>query len=262
MLTRATGLCLMGWILTASGAIAGSPERMGAFAPHCGQSAQQRLEVPEIVDLTTGAALRLISQGDGAVQTSLTWSDLDVRKVTQPNGDFTVRLAGRHDLLVLVRAGDRLRVSRNGQSAVFMLTQADEDGLDQVQQVIAGSRATRMFRSLRGRLAAESLGSAPGVSIDLIDVLLGILQGDRSVLERRDPRVPARLSRAAFRGGVTCYSEYEAEAIAAWDDLSQCIQDVRWFPGFQELCACSWLLRTESAWFRFIACSAFPLKVA
>jgi hypothetical protein len=29
----------------------------------------------------------------------------------------------------------------------------------------------------------------------------------------------------------------------------------------QEVCAFTWLLRAESAWFRFIGCSSFPLKV-
>jgi len=260
-ISRVIGTCVMGWILTASGAIAGSPEGVATYAPRGGQSSQQRLERSEIVDPATGASLRLTSRGRGALETRLTWADLEVRKVMQSNGDFNVRLTGRHDLLMLVRTDDRLRVTRNGQTAAFMLSQSDEDGLDQVQQVLAGSRAMRTFRSLWSRLAPDTIGSAPGVSIDLVDAMLGILQGDPGVLDRRNPRPASRFSRALFRADGSCFTEFEADVIAAWDDLARCIDEVRWFPGLQEMCALTWLLKVESSWFRFISCSAFPLKV-
>jgi hypothetical protein len=250
----------MGWVVTASGAIAGRPAVATVIAPRCEASPQPSMERPEVVDGATGARLKLTRKGNGAIQASLAWQELDVRKVIQPNGDFVVRLSGRQDLVVLVRTGSRLRASRNGASAVLALDQADEDGLDAVQQVMAGSRAMRMFRSLRGHLAADSLASAPGVAIDLVDALVGILQGDPSVLDRREPARNGRLSRASFRGGASCFSEYETEVVAAWGDFGQCIDDVSWFPGMQEACAFVWLLRVESAWFRFIGCSSIPLK--
>jgi len=258
---RVAGLCLMGWVLTASGAVAGSPGIAAMLAPRIVQAPEQRMERLVVIDPGTGAELRLSGRGNGAVQATLRWQDFELRKVTQPNGDFNVRLAGRQDLVVLVRTGERLRVSRNGLSASYTIGQTDEDGFDQAQQVLAGSRATRQFRQLRSRLAADSLASVPGVSIDLADALLGLLQGDRSVLNRYESGGPWRLSRAAARTGPTCYSEWEAETLAAWDDLVKCIDDVKWYPGMQELCAFTWLLRVESAWFRFVACSAFPLKV-
>ena len=258
--SRVIGACVMGWILTASGAIAGTPAVVATYAPRCEQSPQQRLERSELVDAATGAELRLTRRSNGALQTSLTWSDLDVRKVVQSNGDFSLRLAGRHDILVMERTGERLRVMRNGQTAVLLLNQSDEDGLDQVQQVLAGSRAMRAFRSLRSRLTAESLASAPGVSIDLVDVILGILHGDPGVYDRRDPRTAGRFSRASLAGDASCFPEYESDVTAAWDDFAQCCDDVKWFPGLQELCAITWLLKVESSWFRFIACSSIPLR--
>ena len=68
------------------------------------------------------------------------------------------------------------------------------------------------------------------------------------------------MCRVGYSAGPTCYSEYEGEVIAAWDDFSQCVDDVKWYPGLQEVCAFTWLLRVESAWFRFIGCSSIPLK--
>jgi len=250
----------MGWILTASGAVAATPAIVAAFAPRCEQSPQQRLERSDVIDVATGAQLRLTKRSNGALQTSLVWTDLEVRKVVQSNGDFSLRLAGRHDLVVMTRMAERLRVTRNGQTAVLLLSQSDEDGLDQVQQVLAGSRAMRAFRSLRRRLTPDSLASAPGVSIDLIDGLLGVIHGDPSVYDRRDPAASGRFSRVSFRLGGSCYAEFESEVVAAWDDFAQCVDDVKWFPGLQELCAMTWLLRVESSWFRFIGCSSIPLK--
>ena len=261
---RAAVVCVMGWVLTASGAVAGSPDVVEAFGARSLQAGAQRLERAEVIDGQTGAELKLTGRSDGALQASLTWTDLEVRKVVQPSGDFHVRIAGRRDLVVLVRSGDRLRIARNGQTALVLLTQADEEGLDQAQLVLAGSHAIRAFRGLRSRMSSESLASAPGVSIDGLDMLIGILLGDSSVTERGNPREPrslSRVSRISAHVRATCYEEYEAEVCAAWDDLSACVESVKWYPGLQEVCAFTWLLRAESAWFRFIACSSFPLKV-
>jgi hypothetical protein len=146
---------------------------------------------------------------------------------------------------------------------VLLLDRGDEDGLDLVQQVLAGSHAARAFRGVHQRLSPESRESAPGAALDNLDALLGILQGEPAALDRRAPARRDggwRLARVAARVGPTCYSEYEGEVISAWDDFAQCVDDVKWFPGLQEVCAFTWLLRVESAWFRFIGCSSIPLK--
>lgn len=251
----------MGWVLTASGAIAAPPGHGERAALPGARLVQQRMDRTEIIDRITESRLRLSKRADGSIQAALNANDLEVRKVVQANGDFHVRLAGRQDLVVLVRTGERLRVSRNGESAVVALGRADEEGLDQAQALLAGSRATRAFRSLASNLAPESLASAPGVSIDLLDAWLGLLQGDPGAARRRAPSDRSGLIRASVCAAATCYAEYEAEVCAAWTDFEQCTYDVRWFPGMQEVCAFAWLLRVESAWFRFIACSSFPLKV-
>jgi hypothetical protein len=254
----------MGWVLTASGSLAGPHEWPGRFSGDRVQSDQRRLERPEVVDAESGAQLTLRRRADGALQASLTWLDLDVAKASQANGDFHVRMAARQDLLVLARTGNRLRITRNGQTAVLALDRADEDGLDLAQAVLAGSRAARAFRGVFRHLAEESRASAPGASLVNLDTWLGVLQGEASAVDRRAPanRVEGgKAMRASCGTEPTCYSEYEAEVIKAWDDYVQCIYDVRWYPGLQEVCAFTWLLRVESAWFRFIGCSSIPLKV-
>jgi hypothetical protein len=253
----------MGWVLTASGSLAGPLDLVEKLPVPLLQADQRRIERPEIVDADTGAGLRLTAKAGGALQASLAWTDLDVAKVTQPNGDFHARLAGRQDLVVVVRTANRLRVTRGGQTASVAMDQADEEGLDLLQQLLAGSRAVRAFRGLNRRLNQESRESAPGVSLDGLDALLGILQGDPAAVDRRAPgrESGGRISRVACTLYRSCYAEYEAEVIAAWNDYAQCIDDVKWYPGLQEVCAFTWLIRAESAWFRFIGCSSIPLKV-
>ena len=254
----------MGWVLTASGSLASPHEPGGALALDLARPEQRRIERLEIVDDSSGADLKLRGRKAGGLEATLVWMDLDVVKVVQANGDFHARLAARQDVLVLVRTGPRLRVTRNGQTAVVSMDRADEDGLDLVQAVLAGSHAARAFRAVLRQLTDDARDSAPGVALDSLDALLALLQGEPAALDRRAPdarNAAWRVSRIVCRTEPTCYSAYETEVISAWDDYSQCIYDVRWYPGMQEVCAFTWLLRAESAWFRFIACSSFPLKV-
>ena len=254
----------MGWVLTASGSLASPHDVVDAFPVERLQHDQRRIERLEMIDPASGAELRLRGRKTGGLQASLVSTDLDVAKVVQPNGDFHARLAAREDVLVVVRTGARLRVTRNGQSATVQLDRVDEEGLDLAQAVLAGSRAVRAFRGVQRHLGEEARESAPGVAIDRLDALLAILQGDTTALDRRGPQARDgawRVSRVSCGAEPSCFTEYEDEVTRAWDDYSQCIYDVRWYPGLQELCAFSWLLRVESAWFRFIGCSSFPLKV-
>lgn len=259
---RIAGLCVVGWVLTASGSLAGPRELLERAPVGYPQAEQRHIERAEVVDAATGAELRLSARPGGAVQVSLVWPDLDVSKVVQPGGDFHVRIAGRQDLLVLIRTGNRLRVTRGDKTAVVQLDRVDEDGLDAVQQILAGSHAMRAFRAVHRRLNQDSRESAPGISLDHVDVLLGILQGEPGVVDRRAPKPSgALISRAACRVERTCWSEYEVEVVNAWGDFAQCVDDVSYLPGMQEVCAFGWLLRTESAWFHFLGCSSFPMRV-
>jgi hypothetical protein len=253
----------MSWVLTASGSVAAPPGFFDGYPAGTPRAEQRRLERAEIADAAGGAELRLTAGSGGVLQASLAAADVDVSKVVQPSGDFQARITGRQDLVVVARMGNRLHVSRGDRTVAVFLDRADEAGLDLVQQLLAGSHAVRAYRAVHRRLNRESLESAPGVALDNLDALLGILQGESGAVDRRAPRrvAGARLSRAALGHERSCYSEYETEVVTAWDDYAQCIDDVKWYPGLQEVCAFTWLLRAESAWFRFIGCSSIPLKM-
>jgi hypothetical protein len=259
---RVVGLCVMGWVLTASGSLAGPRELFEGFPLAPAQAGERRIERTELIDADSGAELRLTAKAGGALRASLVWSELDVSKVVQPNGDFHVRIAGRQDLVVLIRTGNRLRVTRGDQTAVMRIDQTDEEGLDRVQHVLAGSYAVRAFRAVTHRLGQDSRESAPGIALENLGALLGVVLGEPGAADRLAPKRTegGRLARAACGLERSCYSAYEIEVTNAWGDFSQCVYDVRWYPGVQEVCAFTWVLRAESAWFQFIGCSSFPLR--
>ena len=253
------GAVVVGWLLAPSGAVASAPPGHSAYPAVCAvQAVQQPAERAAVVDERTGAELRLTARPNGALQVRVTWPDFEFRKVIQPNGDFTLRLAGSQDLAVVVRVGDWLRVTRNGKTAVLSTTQTDEPGLERAQQVVAGSRAMRMFRTLHSRLSEDTLTSAPGMMVDITDVQIGVLQGDSGVLERRRGKPQGRLTRAALGGRERCWDEYESNVTHAWGEFGGCVHDMQWIPGGPEMCAIVWTIQVEGAWFGYLSCCGFP----
>lgn len=250
----------MAWILTASGAIANPPVEMLSHSTVCAvASQQQRWERTEVVDEATGADVRLTARPNGALQVQASWPDFEFRKIMQANGDYDLRLRGRQDLVVFIKTADRLRVTRGGRTATVSLVQPDDHGLDTVQQVLAGSRAVRMFRGLHAGLADDTLDSVPGMALDSTEALIGVLQGNPSIGGRRRPVSRGRVAQASLGSKNPCFDHYEAQVNEDWNWFAGCVGDVKWIPGGPEACAFVWAIKVESAWFLFVKCSAFPL---
>jgi len=260
----------MGLVWTASGALAATPEARAMTVVDSDVPAWQQGRAVgrtplELRDPATAVVMRLKRAGAGAIQLDIEGDGLQVRKVSQPNGDFNVRIQWDDDVLVLVRTGDRLRLSRRGQSEVVLMSAPDHGGLAGVQQVLAGSSAARQFRTLHSMLSPATLESGLGAAVELLDSLLGLLQGEASPIRPRQPRrqeAPVSLMAAEMDAGdgSSCYASWDAEVLAAWDDYEGCINSFSWWNPCREACAFLWVVRVESAWFRMIGCSAIPLK--
>jgi hypothetical protein len=222
---------------------------------------RQRWQRSELTDERTGTAIRLTAAPGGALQVSVSGPDFEFRKVTQTTGDYQARLRSRQDVVVLARTGDRLRVTHAGRTAVVNMGHVVESDLDDAQQVLAGSRAVRAFRSMHARLSEDALDSAPGLSLETVDALLGVLQGETSMFTNRHQRPAGRVAHTAFEPRRSCFEEYVGEVVVAWGDLSSCVNDLMLIPGGPEVCAFVWAIRVESAWFQFVGCSSFPLKL-
>jgi hypothetical protein len=257
---RVIGALVLAWL--AVGPTSALARQAGSSVAKPGQAAARgrgrALGAPQIVDQATGSTIRIIARASGAMLTEFRGPGLDLDKVSHASGDFSVRIQGDHDVLSLVRAGDLLRVSRNGRSASVNLLDAGDDALEDVQHLLAGSRAARLFRTLLGRLSPETIQTPAAAGVDVVDALLGVLQGDAASVERRrqTTRAGGQMVMMMADGG-TCYDNWESAVVYAWSDFVACCADV---PLLSQACAFQWVLRVESAWFKFIACSSIPIK--
>ena len=264
------GVCVMGLVWTASGALAATPEARALLAEERLVQAGSQNRPPargtyELRDNATAVVMRLARAGAGALQLDIEGDGLEVRKVSLPNGDFNIRMKWDTDVLVLVRTGDRLRASRRGQTAVISMSQPDQSGFEGIQQVLAGSIAARQFRILRRMVSPATIETGIGAAVEMVDSLVGLLQGEASPIRpRQAKRVDAPVSLMASEmeagDGGSCYSGWESEVLAAWTDYESCVNSFSWWNPCREVCAFLWVIRVESAWFKLIGCSAIPLK--
>jgi hypothetical protein len=213
---------------------------------------------PQLVDPATGSTIRIVARANGTLLTEFKGPGLVLDKLSHRSGDFHVRIQGGQDVLELIKAGDELRVARKGHSVLLSLLDTDEDALEQAQHLLAGSRAALVFRTLRGRLSPDTIQSPIAIGVDVVDVLLGVLQGDGSSVERRrQTSQSVGQMTAMMADGPTCYDVYEGAVVEAWDQFVGCCAEV---PILSQVCSFQWVLRVESAWFKFIACSSVPLR--
>jgi hypothetical protein len=173
-----------------------------------------------------------------------------------------------NDLLTVTRRAAQVSVVRRNRAVEFGVDALAETDLDQLQHLLAGSSAVRQFRALKSRLAAPTRGTVLGAAVAVIDAQLGVLNGEppapiAMVPSAEGASVSAMTAVDGEAGGdpSTCYAQWEREVIAAWKDFEECAASFAWYNPVGNLCAFAWTLRAESAWFRFLSCSAIPVKV-
>lgn len=220
---------------------------------------------PELTDERTGVAMRLTRMRSGALQVDLDAGHLEVRKTLYPNGDSDLTLRAEGDWLTVLRRGGHVRVDRNDRSVGFAARSLGDSELDQLQAVLSGSTAVRRFRAMRGMLSPATRRTVLGVSVDIIDCLIGVLSGERPA-PSAETAAPAMTARTASEGcaggdGPTCFESWKQEVVAAWKDYEDCVNSFSWYNPMREVCAFEWVLRVESAWFKFLGCSCIPMKV-
>ncbi|MEI6668778.1 MAG: hypothetical protein WCP29_11535 [Acidobacteriota bacterium] len=217
-----------------------------------------------LVDENTGAAMRLTRLPSGAVQVIIEGAGLEVNKTVYPSGDFALVVKADDDRVVVVRHGDRLRVSRRNRTLEFGGQKAGEADFDQLQQSLAASAAVGRFRAMRSMLTSATRCTGLGAAVDTIDLLFGTLKGEPP----RQDLVSAAPMAAAVDGvdseaeidDSSCYMSWVGEVVLAWNDYEGCIYTFAWYNPLREVCAFAWVIRVESAWFRLIGCSSFPIK--
>jgi len=217
-------------------------------------------------DQDIDALFSLAPLPDGRREMTVRTGDLDLQKRVAPNGEASLRLQARDDLVVIDISGATVTVTRGRTRVVLSATSPDEASLLAAQQALAGSRAIRRLRTFASELErSPDLGPAVA-GVALADALLGYLSGDTGAPARLAARLKARRDARVrqvryVQDGemeVGCYRTWEHEVILAWSEYEGCKADFEWWNPIQELCTVRYLLWVESAWFQFLGCSALP----
>ncbi len=262
---RIVPLCLAGLVLAATAALAAetNPCRQQGRSSQAGSPPGRPGSrwATHLIDDATGADLRLTRLPSGALRVEIDGHNLEVRKTLHANGDFDLALRSDNDRIAVVRRGSQVRVSRRDRAIDLGTEALGEDDLDQLQQMLAGSAAVRRFRAMKSMLAPTTKGTGLAIAVDVIDMMLAVLKGESPTLP--SPATPPAMSAMVNMedGGPTCYDTWQGEVVSAWGDYEGCINSFSWYNPYREVCAFVWVLRVESAWFRFVGCSSIPMKI-
>jgi len=261
-------LCLVGCSWRPAAALAAVADPPGPQRSAAASAPQGRLAArptPELIDEATGAAMHLTRLRSGALQVDLEAENLEVRTTLHPNGDVDLTLRAEGDSCVVWRRGEHVRVGRNGRSVGFGARSLGDGELDQIQDVLSGSSAIRRFRAMKSTLSPATRRSVLGVSVAVIDLLIGVLKGEPPPphVDAAAQSTSARASADSWEGGdgPSCFESWKQEVVGAWKDYEECINSFSWYNPMREVCAFEWVLRVESAWFKFLGCSCIPMKV-
>jgi hypothetical protein len=221
------------------------------------------------IDPATRAAFVYGASRDGGLRVTTTIGELDVRKTVYADGRVEIVLEAGRDRLAVSMAPYSVDVERRGRRAHVDVGRDEEEDWLNVKEVLAGSRALRLFRGLTAALDPATLETVAGAAMLSGDALLGYLDGDVGAIPRLAEHFikqrKAKLKPASFEdefvGEKRCYDIYEEETARAAREYNECRRAFNWYSGWQAACAFRWTLQVESAWFQFLACSAIPLRV-
>lgn len=254
---------ILGWcVIGADGAWAVELRRPGCAVPQVQSSPAPGMSTA--TDKVEKAGLRVsISQHvSGGLRISARGDGIDVEKTVFANGEFSLSLRSGKDLVTAHGNGENVEVSRGKRTVAFDLNDPESNGYDRTAILLAGSPAIRAFRGAMSRMSPEARQSPEGVAMGIIDLLLNVAQGDPGAPDRFVPAesVSSGLMSAAMR--ESCYGEFRAEAIAAWNEYESCYRDFNWWSGGREVCAFLWVIQVEAAWWKMWGCAAFPFGVS
>lgn len=257
------------WVLTPSGAVAWPFDEGGAPPSDPIREAGPTPGGPRAtwVDPATGAALSLVTHGNGAVALNVDTGSLTITKLVTPAGTFDLRLATNRDTVRVMVSKTRLTVTRGGKKAVLDTDAVDDLAIQRLQLVLAGSGAVRQFRQIYASMSDSTRRRPEGAALGIVEAVLGWLQGDVNAVGRVIPPTgeAGAPSLSAFSAEdekeLSCYKKWEAEVTDAWSEYEECVLSFEWWNPAREVCAFLWVIRVESAWFSMIGCSAIPIKI-
>ena len=199
----------------------------------------------------------------GGIDASRAWltserEGLKLRKFTSKHGESVVELAYRGDQVVLQLAAGLVRVTRNNRS----IDVVDAAALESVQSLLGGSAAIFHAKAMLSEFETQSRLTPGEMSLLSALAFAAALTGDFGAPARLAERFQfvhrGVVRQVGLAAEASCWSNYEGEVNAAWNDMQQCMSDTDdsgWFGSVVRLaCNATWLLRGESAWFEYLKC--------
>jgi hypothetical protein len=197
-------------------------------------AAQSQL-VQEAADPATGAVVRLFRSAGGPAL-EIDTPDLRLRK----------RLDGR-TVITTISAGDAsLAIKTDDQSLTvtdadgnLRVTRDDAAGLDEARRRIGRSPLARRAAALIGNIGFGPSSPVVPVLLTTRAFLLAATGDDRGADELRSwirqARSRVQVVRVSQdRTADECWKEYTKEALAAWDEFSDCMLNIKWWNPFGE----------------------------
>jgi hypothetical protein len=225
-------------------------------APRAGAGARPKAHV----EVHGGLTLSVTAAKDGSVTLKGDSPAVRFTKTRAADGSIAIALANARDRVRVHAAPDGVTVTRGGRSCRVPAGGADEAAFGRCRTVLATSTAVLAFRRVAAALE-EMPGSPLGDGVVLAGALVGWIDGDAGAVGRIARRLATRPSaprvEAVRWSGASCYSDWEAEVVAAMNDYEACLNALPFW--LDPACALPWTIRVEAAWIEFLTCLGLPI---
>jgi hypothetical protein len=212
-------------------------------------------------------AYSVVRMPDGGIRFSGTTSDLTFHKTSYGDGHFAFEITSGRDRVTIQLNAFALVVTRAGRTVSSATNTLTPETLSRVHVMLAGSPAIAQYRRLAGRLAVRHDQSAQAYGVLLGATVIAWLGGDAGA--------PARFAHdASNRLGVVfrvrrgdCWADYEANLMAAENDMNACFAGAAlqsssfWQWAYATGCSTEYLVRADGYWFGYLSCEAVPLRM-
>jgi hypothetical protein len=181
------------------------------------------------------------------------------------------------------RNGESLEITGNAtfieltspRGFVRLTPQSSVDTFERIPEVLSVP-AFQQFRALTAELENEP-DTLDTLVLAFAGAMAGLLARDRNVIVNLHQRQLAfagvqqgqpiarlqaiRLSAARQDTFRDCWGMYERALMAAWEQYERCwytAAEQWWNPYGRDFCAMEYLMRSQSYWWQYLACSAYP----
>ena len=216
------------------------------------------------IDPATGAYVSVVRGINGQVGVTVETPDLVLRKHLAGERAITTIVADSAEITIEV---DRSGLTVSGTAGRVEVTAQHHERMRDASAIIARSQAARLAASLLGRIKTSD-ASLARVLLSTRAMLLASTNDLNGMADLARWTEAARSRAAVARPGVTrialqdsptdCWNKYAAEAIAAYIEYEDCVNNLAWYQVLQAMaCTAIYDMRALGAFSWYIGCVSF-----